>query len=105
MSTTPRIFSIDRSRFQDGEEDDGLEDVLAPKFVTSLAGLDERFVQISPTNAWDWVDDNEVPSHTVALTSSGKLYAFGGGSKGQLGVKLAEGKDAMAPFQVAVDLV
>ncbi|KAM0899913.1 hypothetical protein ACQ4PT_020985 [Festuca glaucescens] len=89
---------------QDGEDDES-GDILAPKLVTSLAGLEERFVQISSTNAGDWVDDKLVLSHTVALTNSGKMYAFGGGSKGQLGVKLAEGKEAMPPFQVAVDII
>jgi alpha-tubulin suppressor-like RCC1 family protein len=62
-------------------------------------------VQISSTNAGDWIDDKLVYAHTVALTNSGKMYAFGGGSQGQLGVKLAEGKEAMPPFQIAVNLI
>ncbi|CAM0904131.1 unnamed protein product [Alopecurus aequalis] len=100
------VYSFGRKGLglQDSEGENGSEDVPAPKLVASLAGLDERFVQISPTNAWDWIDGIEMPSHTVALTSSGKLYSFGGGSKGQLGVKLAEGKEALPPFQVDVDL-
>ncbi|XP_047064090.1 ultraviolet-B receptor UVR8-like [Lolium rigidum] len=89
---------------QDGEDDES-GDILAPKLVTSLAGLEESFVQFSTTNAGDWIDDKLVYAHTVALTNSGKMYAFGGGSQGQLGVKLAEGKEAMPPFQVAVNLI
>jgi alpha-tubulin suppressor-like RCC1 family protein len=50
-------------------------------------------------------DTQLVLSHAVALTNTGKLYAFGGGSKGQLGVKLAEGKEVMPPIKVAVDLL
>lgn len=92
----------DCSWFQ--EEDDQNQQVMAPKLVTSLAGLNERFVQISATNAWDWLNNKLGLSHTVALTESGKLYAFGVGSTGQLGVKLAEGKEAMPPFKVEVDL-
>lgn len=93
----------DRSWFQDEDEDEN-QDVLAPKLVASLTGLNERFVQISPTNAYDWHNRRTGVSHTVALTESGKLYAFGGGSSGQLGLKLAEGKEAMPPLQVDVDL-
>uniref|UniRef100_A0ACD5UQT4 Uncharacterized protein n=1 Tax=Avena sativa TaxID=4498 RepID=A0ACD5UQT4_AVESA len=90
---------------QDGEGENESGDALTPKLVTLLAGLDERFVQISTTNASDWVDGRYVCSHTVALTNSGKLYAFGEGKTGQLGVKLSEGKETMPPIQVAVDLV
>lgn len=97
-------FGMKGLGFQDGEGGES-EDVLTPKLVTSLAGLDESFVQISATNGWDFVDEKYVLPHAVALTMSGKLYAFGGGRNGQLGVKLADGKEVMAPFQVAVDLV
>ncbi|KAF7017017.1 hypothetical protein CFC21_030517 [Triticum aestivum] len=78
--------------------------VLAPKLVASLTGLNKRFVQISPTNAYDWHNRRTGVSHTVALTESGKVYAFGGGGSGQLGLKLAEGKEAMPPLQVDIDL-
>lgn len=43
--------------------------------------------------------------HTFALMESGKLYAFGGGIKGQLGVKLSEGQErAQNPERVPIDL-
>lgn len=81
------------------------EDVLPPKPATLLADLNERFVQISPTSAYNW-NNAEQPHHTVALAESGIVYAFGGGSMGQLGVKLVEGKEAMpTPVQVAIDNV
>uniref|UniRef100_A0ACD5V7I8 Uncharacterized protein n=1 Tax=Avena sativa TaxID=4498 RepID=A0ACD5V7I8_AVESA len=98
-------FGFKGLALQDGEAENESGDSLTPKLVTSLAGLDERFVQISTTNAIDWVDGSYVWAHTVALTDSGKLYAFGEGKTGQLGVKFAEGKAVMPPLQVAVDLV
>uniref|UniRef100_A0A453C842 RCC1-like domain-containing protein n=1 Tax=Aegilops tauschii subsp. strangulata TaxID=200361 RepID=A0A453C842_AEGTS len=88
---------------QDEDEDEN-QGVLAPKLVASLTGLNKRFVQISPTNAYDWHNRRTGVSHTVALTESGKVYAFGGGGSGQLGLKLAEGKEAMPPLQVDIDL-
>uniref|UniRef100_A0A8R7PHD8 RCC1-like domain-containing protein n=1 Tax=Triticum urartu TaxID=4572 RepID=A0A8R7PHD8_TRIUA len=89
---------------QQDEDEDENQGVLAPKLVGSLTGLNERFVQISPTNAYDWHNGRTGVSHTIALTQSGKVYAFGGGGSGQLGLKLAEGKEAMPPLQVDVDL-
>lgn len=58
--------------------------VLKPELVTSLKQVKERVVQISLTNSIFW------NAHTFALTETGKLYAFGAGDKGQLGVKLGE---------------
>lgn len=58
--------------------------VLKPELVPSLQQVKERMVQISLTNSIFW------NAHTFALTESGKLYAFGSGDKGQLGVKLSE---------------
>ncbi|KAK6930910.1 Regulator of chromosome condensation, RCC1 [Dillenia turbinata] len=55
--------------------------VLSPELVTSLKQLKERVVQISLTNSIYW------NAHTFALTESGKLYGFGSGDKGQLGIK------------------
>ena len=56
--------------------------VLSPKLVSSMKEINERVVQISLTNSIYW------KAHTFALTESGKLYAFGAGDKGQLGVEL-----------------
>ncbi|XP_042010965.1 ultraviolet-B receptor UVR8-like [Salvia splendens] len=70
--------------------------VLSPEVVTSLK---ERVVQISLTNSIYW------NAHTFALTDSDKLYAFGAGDKGQLGVKLAANQTERAiPDRVDVDL-
>ncbi|EPS68069.1 hypothetical protein M569_06703, partial [Genlisea aurea] len=56
--------------------------VLSPKVVTSLKKENDGVVQISLTNSIYW------NAHTFALTKSDKLYAFGSGDKGQLGVEL-----------------
>ncbi|GJN02549.1 hypothetical protein PR202_ga19911 [Eleusine coracana subsp. coracana] len=87
---------------------DNATDVLSPKLATSLAGLDEKIVQISATNSYDWHNQDTGLAHTIVLTESGKLYSFGGGVKGQLGlgVKLAEAQETVAiPSRVAVDLI
>lgn len=67
--------------------------------VTSLKKINERVVQISLTNSIYW------NAHTFALTESGKLYAFGAGDKGQLGVELvANQTERPTPERVEVDL-
>ncbi|KAI4373825.1 hypothetical protein MLD38_011899 [Melastoma candidum] len=73
--------------------------VLSPSLVTSLKQLNERVVQISLTNSIYW------NAHTFALTESGKLYAFGAGDKGQLGVELlANQTEKEKPELVDIDL-
>ncbi|KAG9150624.1 hypothetical protein Leryth_008082 [Lithospermum erythrorhizon] len=73
--------------------------VLSPEIVTSLRQLNERVVQISLTNSIYW------NAHTFALTEHGKLYAFGAGDKGQLGVNLVDNQTERAnPERVDVDL-
>ncbi|KAG6396456.1 hypothetical protein SASPL_142606 [Salvia splendens] len=73
--------------------------VLSPELVTSLKEVKERVVQISLTNSIYW------NAHTFALTDSDKLYAFGAGDKGQLGVELAANQTERAnPVRVEVDL-
>ncbi|KAH9625113.1 hypothetical protein KSS87_005819 [Heliosperma pusillum] len=62
----------------------GHANVLKPEMVSSLKQVKERVVQISLTNSIFW------NAHTFALTESGKLYGFGAGDKGQLGVKLGD---------------
>ncbi|KAL6652506.1 hypothetical protein ACP70R_011431 [Stipagrostis hirtigluma subsp. patula] len=93
--------------FNLGVQGEGAEnaDVPTPKLVTSLDMLDEKVAQISATNTWDW-PNGDVQAHTFVLTESGKLYSFGGGRKGQLGVKLAAGEETMqSPARVAIDLI
>lgn len=73
--------------------------VLRPALVTALKHIDERVVQISLTNSIYW------NAHTFALTESGKLYAFGAGDKGQLGIELVERQSERGyPEQVDLDL-
>jgi len=73
--------------------------VLSPELVTSLKQVNERVVQISLTNSIYW------NAHTFALTESGKLYAFGAGDKGQLGIELvANQTERGSPELVEIDL-
>lgn len=73
--------------------------VLTPQLVTSLKQVNERVVQISLTNSIYW------NAHTFALTESGKLYAFGAGDKGQLGIELVNNQTERGnPERVDIDL-
>ena len=73
--------------------------MLSPELVMSLKNINERVVQISLTNSIYW------NAHTFALTDSGKLYAFGAGDKGQLGIELvAQQSERGNPERVDVDL-
>ncbi|XP_023904147.1 ultraviolet-B receptor UVR8 [Quercus suber] len=73
--------------------------VLSPELVTSLKQVNERVVQISLTNSIYW------NAHTFALTESGKLYAFGAGDKGQLGIELVANQSERGnPERVDIDL-
>ncbi|XP_057738432.1 ultraviolet-B receptor UVR8-like [Arachis stenosperma] len=73
--------------------------VLSPELVTSLKQINERVVQISLTNSIYW------NAHTFALTESGKLYAFGAGDKGQLGIELVANQTERGnPERVDIDL-
>ncbi|CAK9159902.1 unnamed protein product [Ilex paraguariensis] len=77
----------------------GNQNVLSPEIVASLKQVNERVVQISLTNSLYW------NAHTFALTESGKLYAFGAGDKGQLGVQLdANRTERGNPERVDIDL-
>ncbi|RLM74930.1 hypothetical protein C2845_PM15G12170 [Panicum miliaceum] len=78
--------------------------VLTPKLPTSIVALNEKVVQISATNATDWFKQGLGCPHALVLTESGRLYAFGGGTKGQLGVKLVEGQTVRStPDRVDID--
>ena len=58
-----------------------------------------ELVQISLTNSIYW------SAYTFALTESGKLYAFGAGDKGQLGIELvANQTERENPERVEIDL-
>lgn len=73
--------------------------MLNPELVTSLKQINERVVQISLTNSIYW------NAHTFALTESGKLYAFGAGDKGQLGIELvANQTERVNPEKVDIHL-
>ena len=84
----------------DGEEK---ETVRTPKLATSIVALNEKIAQISATHAWDY-QGLASAHHTLVLTESGRLYSFGGGTKGQLGVMLVEGqKGRSTPDRVDID--
>uniref|UniRef100_A0A7N0VHT3 RCC1-like domain-containing protein n=1 Tax=Kalanchoe fedtschenkoi TaxID=63787 RepID=A0A7N0VHT3_KALFE len=73
--------------------------VLTPELVASLKKLGERIVHISITNSVHG------EAHTFALAESGKLYAFGAGRRGQLGVKLgANVTERCYPELINIDL-
>ncbi|KAL9166322.1 hypothetical protein ABFS82_05G022100 [Erythranthe guttata] len=73
--------------------------VLTPELVTSLKQVKEKVVQISLTNSIYW------NAHTFALTESDKLFAFGAGDKGQLGVQLVDNQTERAnPERVDINL-
>jgi hypothetical protein len=80
------------------QEDDDAEvpDLLTPSLVGSLKALNKKIAQISPTNASYWLNLDLGHSHTFAVLESGNLYAFGG-VRGQLGVKLADGRESERP--------
>ncbi|XP_010556194.1 PREDICTED: ultraviolet-B receptor UVR8-like [Tarenaya hassleriana] len=78
-------------------DDDG--NTLIPKLVTSLKQADQRVIQVSLTNSVYWT------GHTFAVTESGKVYAFGAGDRGQLGVELEDSLTERAePDKVNIDL-
>ncbi|CAL5011280.1 unnamed protein product [Urochloa decumbens] len=78
--------------------------VWSPKLATWIAALNEQVVQISATNTYDRINQ-EFHCHTLALAESGRMYSFGEGTEGQLGVRLAGGeKVRSAPDRVDIDL-
>jgi drug/metabolite transporter (DMT)-like permease len=76
----------------------GHENLLSPKLVVALKERQERVVQISLTNT------ETSNAHTLALTESGRLYAFGAGDKGQLGVELLDNESERGTPQLVVDV-
>ncbi|CAL0325088.1 unnamed protein product [Lupinus luteus] len=84
----------------DEEQEENMHvNVLSPELVTLLKQVNERVVQISLTNSIHW------NAHTFALTESGKVYAFGAGDKGQLGVELVGNQTERGkPERVNIDL-
>ncbi|KAK4283517.1 hypothetical protein QN277_000459 [Acacia crassicarpa] len=91
--------SLGHNTGNDDGQGNGHSNVLSPELVTSLKQANERVVQISPTNSIYW------NAHTFALTESGKLYAFGAGDKGQLGIELAANQtESEKPERVDVDI-
>ncbi|CAA0833153.1 Regulator of chromosome condensation (RCC1) family protein [Striga hermonthica] len=91
-------LSLGHNRAPD-EQGNRQTNVLSPQLVTSLKQTNEKVVQISLTNSVYW------NAHTFALTESDKLYAFGSGDKGQLGVELDPDRTERArPERVDIDL-
>lgn len=95
ICTRLQLISVCFSLFQGNRH----TNVLVPQVVASLKQVQERVVQISLTNSIYW------NAHTFALMESGKLYAFGSGDKGQLGVELASDQTERGdPEKVGIDL-
>lgn len=72
--------------------------ISSPTLVASLKVLNEKIVQIGITNSVYW------KGHTFALTESNKLYAFGFGGMGQIGVNLEGHTITKTPKQLKIDL-
>ncbi|WVZ74741.1 hypothetical protein U9M48_022889 [Paspalum notatum var. saurae] len=102
------VYSFGSGEFLVYQEDDEAEDgpdFSTPTIVNSLKALNKKVVQISPTNASYWLNSEMGHPHTFAVMESGDLHAFGGGIRGQLGVKLLEGVDkASVPMHVPIVL-
>ncbi|XP_076960235.1 ultraviolet-B receptor UVR8-like [Bidens hawaiensis] len=91
--------SLGHDNADDDDQGNQHTNILFPKLVTSLNQVNEKVVHVSATNSVHW------NAHTFALTETGKLYAFGSGDKGQLGVKLADNQtERPAPERVELDL-
>ncbi|MBA0765898.1 hypothetical protein Gotri_015010 [Gossypium trilobum] len=91
--------SLGHNTAGEGQQGNRHANVLSPELVMSLKQVNERVVQISLTNSIYW------NAHTFALTESGKLYAFGAGDKGQLGIELANNQTERGnPERVDIDL-
>ncbi|KAF8693675.1 hypothetical protein HU200_039087 [Digitaria exilis] len=90
--------------FQEDDEAEG-PDFSTPSLVESLKKLNKKVAQICPTNASYWLNSEMGHPHTFAVMESGELCAFGGGIRGQLGVKLLEGVEKVTvPMHVPIDL-
>lgn len=90
------------------EDDEGEEegpDFSIPSIVESLKALNKKVAQVCPTNASYWLNSEMGHPHTFVVMESGELCAFGGGIRGQLGVKLLEGVEKVSvPMHVPIDL-
>ncbi|KAL3632641.1 hypothetical protein CASFOL_025625 [Castilleja foliolosa] len=82
-----------------GDEQGKMRRMWMPELVTSMKQANEKVIQISPSIC------STTKAHTLALTQSGKVYAFGAGENGQLGVQLAANQTKRAkPERVIIDL-
>ena len=88
----------------EAEEEEG-PDFSTPSIVESLKALNNKVAQVCPTNASYWLNSEMGHPHTFAVMESGELCAFGGGARGQLGVKLLEGVEKVSvPMHVPINL-
>lgn len=98
-------FFLSPSLYQEDDEAEEGPDFSTPSIVSSLKALNKKVVQISPTNASYWLNSEMGHPHTFAVMDSGDLCAFGGGIRGQLGVKLLEGVEKVSvPMHVPIVL-
>ncbi|CAL5057326.1 unnamed protein product [Urochloa decumbens] len=90
---------------EDDEAEEEGPDFSTPSIVESFKALNKKVAQICPTNASYWLNSEMGHPHTFAVMESGELCAFGGGIRGQLGVKLLEGVEKVSsPMHVPIDL-
>ncbi|CAN6238534.1 unnamed protein product [Urochloa humidicola] len=90
---------------EDDEAEEEGPDFSTPSIVESLRALNKKVAQVCPTNASYWLNSEMGHPHTFAVMESGELCAFGGGIRGQLGVKLLEGVEKVnVPMHVPIGL-
>ncbi|CAO2039497.1 unnamed protein product [Urochloa humidicola] len=90
---------------EDDEAEEEGPDFSTPSIVESLKALNKKVAQVCPTNASYWLNSEMGHPHTFAVLESGELCVFGGGIRGQLGVKLLEGVEKVTvPMHVLIDL-
>ncbi|MCO5607280.1 hypothetical protein L7F22_061473 [Adiantum nelumboides] len=73
--------------------------VMLPRLVSAFRSKGEKVVHVSLTSCVTW------DAHTFAITKSNKLYAFGSGDKGQLGLDINDDNyEKCWPELVNIDL-
>ncbi|KAH7421339.1 hypothetical protein KP509_13G051700 [Ceratopteris richardii] len=74
-------------------------DVMLPSLVSAFKNKGEKVAHVSLTSCVTW------DAHTFAITQSNKLYAFGSGDKGQLGLDIQDDDyEKCSPELVNIDL-
>jgi hypothetical protein len=73
--------------------------VMQPRLINAFRNYKEEVEHISLTSCVTW------DAHTFAITKSNRLYGFGSGDKGQLGVDMPDGNyEKCWPELINIDL-